>query len=81
MTARELYENETGDKCPNHQIAQHEWHIRYVRWLEQTVVKNISSKPMLADSLPKNKIECNCKSLNEYINCNKKCNRNWANFG
>jgi hypothetical protein len=52
MRAVELYEKETGNKSPNNQIAYHEWHIDYVKWLEQNVVKNISSNPMLADVKP-----------------------------
>lgn len=36
-TAKEHYEAQTGDKCPNHQIAYSEWYQRYVAWLEETV--------------------------------------------
>ena len=35
MTAKQTYEIETGDKCPDNQIGYHEWHIRYVQWLEE----------------------------------------------
>lgn len=36
-TAIEIYENETGKKCPDNQIAYHEWHLDYVKWLELNV--------------------------------------------
>lgn len=39
MNAIEIYEKETGNKQPSNQIAYHEWHIKYVNWLEQQVVK------------------------------------------
>ena len=39
MTAQEIYTKETGNKAPNNQIAYHEWHIEYVKWLEHNVVK------------------------------------------
>lgn len=37
MKAKEIYEAETGDMCPSDQIAYHEWHIRFVNWLENRV--------------------------------------------
>jgi len=39
MTAIEIYEKETGNKQPSNQIAFHEWHIKYVAWLERQIVK------------------------------------------
>jgi hypothetical protein len=36
-TAKEIYEAQTGDKCPSNQIAYSEWHQRFVAWLEETV--------------------------------------------
>lgn len=39
MSAKEIYEKETGRKPPNNQIAYHEWHIEYVNWLEQRIIK------------------------------------------
>ena len=38
MTAKELYEKETGNTCPSNQIAYSEWYNEYVRWLEKKVV-------------------------------------------
>lgn len=37
MTAKQIYEAQTGDKCPSNQIAYSEWLIRYREWLEETV--------------------------------------------
>lgn len=37
MSAKEKYERETGDNEPSNQVAYHEWHQRYVRWLEKEV--------------------------------------------
>ena len=39
MTAIEIYEKETGDIQPNDQIGHMQWHVGYVKWLEQQVVK------------------------------------------
>jgi hypothetical protein len=39
MNAREIYEAQTGDKCPSNQIAYSEWLQRYMQWLEETVEK------------------------------------------
>jgi hypothetical protein len=40
MTAKEIYERESGNKCPTNQIAYHEWSIEYMKWLENICVKN-----------------------------------------
>jgi hypothetical protein len=40
MSAREKYEKVTGDTEPDNQISYHEWHQRYVRWLENEVENN-----------------------------------------
>ena len=35
---KNYYEKEAGDTIPSCQIAYHEWHIRYVKWLEEMVM-------------------------------------------
>lgn len=39
MRAIDIYLEETGNKPPDNQIAYHEWHIKYVNWLEQQTIK------------------------------------------
>lgn len=39
-----LYEEITGDKCPDNQIEYHEWYNRYVKWLEKIVETNMDLK-------------------------------------
>lgn len=37
MTATQIYEQKTGNKCPSNQVAFCEWYIGYVAWLEKIV--------------------------------------------
>jgi hypothetical protein len=39
----ELYSSETGDEKPEYQIAQHEWHQRYVAWLEKRLFELLNN--------------------------------------
>ena len=39
MNAKDIYEKQTGDYRPANQIGYHEWHQRYVAWLEKEVMK------------------------------------------
>jgi hypothetical protein len=39
MKAQKIYEKETGNVAPSHQIAHGEWYIKYVEWLERQVEK------------------------------------------
>lgn len=50
MKATEIYQMETGNIMPDEQIAYHEWHIQYVKWLEDQVVKNVDYKPERFDN-------------------------------
>jgi hypothetical protein len=44
-----FYEEKTGDKCPDNQIAYSEWYIRYVRWLEKKIREYIMKDNTLND--------------------------------
>jgi hypothetical protein len=39
MGPKSLYIKETGDKEPDNQIFYDEWYDRYVKWLEQKVMR------------------------------------------
>jgi hypothetical protein len=51
MTAREIYEKETGNKRPSHQIALHDWQIGYNQWCENRV--KLDSKEPTEDRSPR----------------------------
>lgn len=57
MKAVEIYQNETGIKIPDNQIEHHQWHIEYVKWLEEKVEKNISSQPLLVNDGAKSVVQ------------------------
>ena len=57
MKAVEIYQNETGIKTPDNQIEHHQWHIEYVKWLEEKVEKNISSQPLLVNDGAKSVVQ------------------------
>ena len=57
MKAKELYEKATGDLCPDNQIAYHDWHIRYVAWLEKEV-EILNSIRGVLDSIRNKQKEC-----------------------
>lgn len=39
MTAKELYEQQTGDKCPKSQVEYLQWINRYHKWLEAQFIR------------------------------------------
>jgi hypothetical protein len=50
MTAKEIYEKQTGIECETNQLAFGDWYIGYVRWLEQQVVK-MFTKPEVSNQV------------------------------
>lgn len=44
LTAKQIYEQETGNICPSNQIAYHEWYIQYVKWLENKLLTFYNNK-------------------------------------
>lgn len=39
MTAKEIYEKQTGDIAPDNQIGFYEWDKRYTSWMERKIEK------------------------------------------
>ena len=37
MKAKDIYKKETGSVAPTNQIAYHEWHQKYVQWMEKKI--------------------------------------------
>lgn len=44
MTAKQIYEKESGDVAMDSQIFYHEWSIRYTQWLEKKVEKQYNNE-------------------------------------
>jgi len=42
---KELYEKESGKKCPNNQMAFMDWHTDYIKWIEQKLLQSLSLPP------------------------------------
>jgi len=42
---KELYEKESGRKCPNNQIGFMDWHTDYIKWIEQKLLQSLSLPP------------------------------------
>lgn len=57
MTAKEIYQNETGNICPSNQIAYDEWYIDYVKWLENKI-EVLIKQPVIKSACDNNKCKC-----------------------
>ncbi len=52
-----IYVKETGDEAPFNEISYHEWHERYVKWLEKRIENIEKNTVQLLLEYPNGKIE------------------------